>query len=89
MGKLVQWDHKHKKFPCKGSMVGFVIQDTLMAKFEDAQRKGNQSEAEKSLQSVCNIPENKGIIVFKGSLDRVSLGQIKVQPNKFHSIFYF
>ena len=66
-------------------MVGSVIQDTLMAKFEDGQRIGIQFQAEKSLQSVCNIPENKGIIVFKGnSLDWVSLGQIKVQPTKFH-----
>ena len=70
-------------------MVDSVIQATLMAKFEDGQRISNQSEAEKSLQSVCNIPENKGIIVFKGSLDRVSLGQIKVQPTKFHAIFCF
>ena len=45
-------------------MAGSVIQATGRTDFEDGLWIGNQSEVGNSLQRVCNIPENKGIIVL-------------------------
>ena len=62
-------------------MAGSVIQATGRTNFEDGPRIGNQSEAGNSLQRVRTIPENKGIIVLRGGVDQVPLGQTKVQSS--------
>ncbi len=55
-------------------MAGSVIQTTRRMDFEDGQRIGNQSEVGNSLQRVCTIPKNKGIVVLKAGVDQVPPG---------------
>ena len=55
-------------------MAGSVIQATGRTDFEDGPRIGNQYEGGNSLQRVCTIPENKGIVVLRGGVDKVPLG---------------
>ena len=52
-------------------MAGSVIQATGRTDFKDGPRIGNQSEVGNSLQRVCTIPENKGIIILRGGVDQV------------------